>query len=73
MDEYLGVFHLRASPPPSSLFVSRQEKKKFSTDVVTPYPPIFFRVADLRPDEVEAIDKAGAQGPPGSTLSLATL
>jgi hypothetical protein len=47
------------------LFVSRQ-KETFGADAITPHPHYFVCVADLRPDEVAAIDKAGTQGPPGS-------
>jgi hypothetical protein len=38
---------------------------------ITADPDVFFWAADLTPEEMEAIDKAGAMGPPGPTLSLA--
>ncbi|KAI9510791.1 NADP-dependent oxidoreductase domain-containing protein [Russula earlei] len=55
LDDYLRVIHLRVSLPRSP-FIS------VSADVVT--PDRFFFVADLTPEEVATIDKAGAQGPP---------
>ena len=61
LHEYLDVVHLRASPssiPPQFL-------------VVIFHPTLFFSssLADLTPGEIEAIDEAGAKGPPGLTQS----
>jgi hypothetical protein len=50
LEEYLDVVHLRASLLPRS-----------------PQPALtsfYFSVADLTPEEVETIDRAGAKGPP---------
>jgi len=47
LDEYLSVVHLRASPCPISPY----------SQVVSVF------LADLTPEEVEAIDEAGAKGP----------
>ncbi len=53
LDEYLAVVHLRAFLPPAKSF--------WLTD-----PPR--AIADLTQDEIEAIDKAGALGPPSPAL-----
>jgi len=57
LDEYLAVVHLRAFPSPPL----PHSKQFWLTD-----PPR--AIADLTQDEIEAIDKAGALGPPSPAL-----
>jgi hypothetical protein len=64
LDDYLDVIDLRASPFLHSFCIFNSSQ--VSADVVIRAPTFFF-VADLTSEEVEAIDRAGAKGPPEPT------